>query len=475
MKKEETFTTGQTAEMVGIHRETLLRWLRDGQISEPRRDRNGWRRFSASEVDEIYAYANREQTLSRSSNSQSSTPSILDGMPYVGVAHKLEELDWDFVDAQTSYLTHSIHPYPAKFIPQIPNTLIQELSSVGEIILDPFCGSGTTLVEGVRLRRHAVGVDANPLACLLSQAKTTVVDENEVAPLRELVEEFLILSQQMSVAELPLFPDLPALPFTSKHPPFKGAEDWFDAHVIDELAFAKEKCLALESEVLRNLALVAFSSIIVTVSRQDSDTRYVRRDKNIAPGETLRLFSRALEQVTQRVVEFSSEAEKRFTARVIEADILDEPDVGIVDLVVCSPPYPNAYSYHLYHRTRMLWMDMDQPRFKKQEIGSHRKYSSKGQNAATVETFRGELETILRWLSRHLRQYRHACFVIGDSIIKGELIPNSELLMQVAEGIGFEVEADIERELQSNKKYFNPKIGRIKTEHIVILRNHQGA
>ena len=102
-----------------------------------------------------------------------------------------------------------------------------------------------------------------------------------------------------------LFPDMP--PFTvSKRPAFKGVNDWFDTHVIDELACVKEKCLSLTNPNARQLALVAFSSIIVAVSRQDSDTRYVRREKNIQPGDTFIRFSRALREATKRAIEFSS-------------------------------------------------------------------------------------------------------------------------------------------------------------------------
>ncbi|WP_420633491.1 DNA methyltransferase [Candidatus Palauibacter sp.] len=59
---------------------------------------------------------------------------------------RLQSIEWDFAAAQTASLTHNLHPYPAKFIPQIPHALIQELSSVGETVADIFCGSGTTLL-----------------------------------------------------------------------------------------------------------------------------------------------------------------------------------------------------------------------------------------------------------------------------------------------------------------------------------------
>jgi len=469
-----TYTTRQVAKMAGVHRDTLLRWLREGRIPEPSRDCNNWRTFTPQEAEAVVRYA--KGTLDNNSPKAilDSRPTYHVGLPYADAVSKLCKLDWDFADADTGYLTHSIHPYPAKFIPQIPNTLIQELSSVGETVLDPFCGSGTSLVEALRLGRHAIGGDANPLACLISRAKTTPISEVEAETLHELAEELGSLGQRVSIGALPLFPDLSAFPLSTKHPTFKGIDGWFDQHVIDELSFIKEKCLALEPANVRELALVAFSSIIVAVSRQDSETRYVRREKNIKPGDTLQQFSRSLVQAVQRVLEFTEEVNARLTVQVHEANILDKPDVGPIDFVVCSPPYPNAFSYHLYHRTRMLWLDMDQPRFKRQEIGSHRKYSRKGPNAATVDTFRSELHIILSWLAHHLHPNRHACFIIGDSILKGETIRNDELLIDVATSIDFKVEANIQRHLQDTKKYFNPAIGKIKDEHIVILRNVGG-
>lgn len=471
--KDNTYRTREVAKMAGVHRDTLLRWLREGRVPEPARDRNNWRAFTLREAEAITQYAEGKSDNFASELLESQVTYHLNH-PYFDGVTRLSKLSWDFIDVNTSYLTHTIHPYPCKFIPQIPNTLIQELSSVGETVFDPFCGSGTTLVEALRLGRHAVGIDANPLACLISRAKTTRISDTEVTVLQTLAEEIQNLGERASVGVLPLFPDLPVLPTTAVRPRFKGVDEWFDPHVVDELAFVKEKCLALDSANARQLALAAFSSIIVNVSRQDSDTRYVRRDKNIKRGDTLQQFSRALNRTIQRAVEFTEEVDSQLSVQVHEVNVLAGPDIDLVDLVVCSPPYPNAFSYHLYHRTRMLWLDMDQPRFKREEIGSHRKYSRKGPNAATVETFRRELHTILTWLTCRLRPNRHACFVIGDSTLKGETIENDKLLIEVAESTGFQVEANIKRRLQDSRKSFNPTIGKIKQEHIVVLRNRGG-
>ena len=461
---QKYYQTREVSKIAGVHRDTLLRWLRDGKIPEPKRNRNNWRIFSKADLDNIveFTYQVKERQV----------PYIVQEPSYSDHIVKLKGIDWDFYNANTSFLNHSIHPYPCKFIPQIPNTLIQELSSIGDTVIDPFAGSGTTLVEALRLGRDAVGIDANPLSELICRVKTTKIEKEDAEPLVELANDLASRGQSLSSNQLLLFGNTDFGKDTIGDIEVKRwIRDWFDPHVIDELAIIKKRCLRLENKKIRELALLAMSSIIVTVSRQDSDTRYVRKEKKIGPGETYRRFSSALDEAVRKQLELSSEISGNVTATVISGNILDDIESPPFDLLVCSPPYPNAFSYHLYHRSRMLWLDMDPVTFKKEEIGSHRKYSTKGKAAATRETFSEELRKIFTWISKKLKPGRHACFVIGDSTIKGETIKNDELMIEIAEGIGFSLEANIKRNLQATKKSFNPTIGKIKDEHIVILRN----
>ena len=92
----------------------------------------------------------------------------------------LTSLDWGLQNADTRYATHSFHPYSAKYIPQIPSYLIKNFSHKDDLILDNFVGSGTTLVESKILGRNALGVDVNPLACLISKVKTTNLQSSEL-------------------------------------------------------------------------------------------------------------------------------------------------------------------------------------------------------------------------------------------------------------------------------------------------------
>ena len=253
--------------------------------------------------------------------------------------------------------------------------------------------------------------------------------------------------------------------------PPDGIADWFDDYVISELSWIKNQCTQLCDRRQRDVALAAFSAIIVAVSKQDSETRYTRRNKDLKPGHTCREFARSLFRATDALRALNEEVGTGQSVAVVHSNAIEAPQIDDVDLVVCSPPYPNAFSYHLYHRTRMAWLDMDQQTFKRQEIGSHRKYSSRSKNAATKDTFKAEMSSILRWLALKLRLNRHACFVIGDSTIRGKTVHNDQLLCEIAEGNGYSVEANFVRELKATSKYFNPSIGRIRDEHIVVIRN----
>lgn len=451
-------STAVAAKRAGVHKDTLLRWLRRGLVHEPARDRHGWRYFTEEEVMEVVAYAQSEQH-------QDAQPKQPDENANL---QALAGMDWDFAGAKTNYLTHRLHPYPAKFIPQIPNALIQELSRVGDTVGDIFCGSGTTLVEALTLKRNAVGIDASPLACLIAKAKTTLFTEEgkqELTALLENVRRLAVHAQASSSS------GLPGVLSSAWRPNFPKLSFWFEDFIIEELAEVLQLCRGVTSPEARTVALASFSSIVVTVSRQDSDTRYVRREKGTMPGDALKRFARALEQSIEVVSEFTDIVESRFSCTVVEQDLLLKPDVPMLDLVVCSPPYPNAFSYHLYHMTRMIWLGMDQPRFKAEEIGSHRKYSKKGAGAATVETFQKEFATILSWLSGKLKRGKYACFVVGDLTLSGKRVSNADVISEAGNLAGFREVARIDRHMQATKKSFNPAIGKIKTEQILILEH----
>jgi len=102
-----------------------------------------------------------------------------------GQGWQLDDIDWSFPNADTQYSTHGMHTYPARMIPQIPGTLLkhyleEEIIQKGGTLYDPFCGSGTSIVEANLHGLNGVALDINPFAVMLSKAKTTPLDISEL-------------------------------------------------------------------------------------------------------------------------------------------------------------------------------------------------------------------------------------------------------------------------------------------------------
>jgi len=105
------------------------------------------------------------------------------------------EPSWAFSDKtrkDTAYITHGYHRYPAKFIPQIVSRLAEKYTRVGDLVVDPFGGCGTTLVESKVMGRSSIAVDINPVAVLITKAKITPIDplkiEKEFTTLKDKLE-----------------------------------------------------------------------------------------------------------------------------------------------------------------------------------------------------------------------------------------------------------------------------------------------
>ncbi len=365
----------------------------------------------------------------------------------------LRSIDWTFADATTRVATHGLHPYPAKFIPQIPRTLIKALHPRdGTGVMDPFAGSGTTLVEAALAGIPAVGVDLSPLACLISKVKVTALTGSLTAAAERVLE-----SARNRRDSSP--PNIPAL------------DHWFRRDIQYALS-ALVACIKAEQDpTLRDALAVALSSIIVRVSNQDSDTRYAAVDKDVGPEDVWRSFLQAV-QFADRALQgtwggFLTPPQ----VSVLHRNILEVDAIEIatpISLVVTSPPYPNAYEYWLYHKYRMYWLGMDPVKVRNQEIGARPHYFKR--NPQTAEDFQRQMDQVWALLRRVLVPRGHACFQVGDSVIRGELIDNSAIIQRSAERHGFDLIVRMRREIPNNRKAFNPEHARIREEEVLVFR-----
>jgi hypothetical protein len=374
----------------------------------------------------------------------------------MSAAAKLRSVSWDFVNAKTGDGPHGIHPYPARFIPQIPRNLIELFHpGDGSAILDPFCGSGTTLVEAAIAGLPSIGIDLNPLATLVSKVKTTPIRE----PLGLLAKQIANLARKHFVSGKLTIPPIPRL------------DHWFQPHVQRALAAIIAELNVVDDKDTADALKVALSSIIVRVSKQDSDTRYAAVEKNTTEESVFQGFERAASSFAIALADVGADLFGTHpSTHVITKDLMTvEPEeLGTnIGLVITSPPYPNAYEYWLYHKYRMYWLGMEPIAVRAAEIGARPHYFKK--NHQTEADFERQMGRCFWLLSRVMRIGSYACFVVGRSIIHKREIDNEALLTRAAALHGFRKAASIERNIALARKSFNLSHGTINRERIVAF------
>lgn len=364
-------------------------------------------------------------------------------------ADGLAEWRWSFEKSTKRDLTHALHPWPAKFIPDIPARAIELYSEPGDTVLDPFCGSGTTALEALRQRRGFVMADINPLAIRVAEGKCEVPTAGELLEIKSWAAALTIAEPAPADAE-----NAPAIP---------NIDYWFTPSVIAQL-------LALRAAI-KELGLaqafldVVFSSILVGVSNQESETRYRRTPNTVDAAEVLRRFRRRIDAALGMAADVGrlEAGSLRREYLLVDARRLAEVMKAPADLAVFSPPYPNTFDYHLYHRFRMFWLGFDPRAVKRDEIGAHLKYEV-GQ-----DTWLSDMEASFRNLRAALKPGGHIVCVVGDGISKGKVIPSGQILWDAVASWGLrQVSRDL-RSVPGHRKSFNLSDARLRQEEVLVL------
>jgi site-specific DNA-methyltransferase (cytosine-N4-specific) len=376
----------------------------------------------------------------------------------------LQEIDFDFIGEDTSYLTHSFHPYPAKFPPQLPKQILLTFSKQGETVLDPFCGSGTTMVEARLQGINSVGVDVNGLACLLSKVKSTPLFLDQCLLIEKIMQEIANESfyWQMGDKQAVQLPNI------------EGLAHWFQTNVAEELTFLRKKIETISDNDVKDFFKVVLSSIIVRVSNQESDTRFAAINKNIPDSFALKIFLEKANEFYKRIKIFSEQATNKVTVKVFNADSRDLSFLKSesFDLIITSPPYANTYDYYLYHKFRKRWLDLDVAFAQYNEIGSRREFSSLKKS---TEKWVEDLQKSFAEMSRVLKAGKQAFIVIGDSVIRKQLLKIDEAISGFAHSVGFKVIDIVSSDLANHSRLFNPAfVQRGKKEHLILLTKFNG-
>ncbi len=370
----------------------------------------------------------------------------------LSIQERLEEIDWSFRERAKAPAIEAIHPYPAKFIGDIPRALIETLPLPRDTgVLDPFSGSGTTLIEAQRAGLPSAGIDLNPIACLIARVKTSPLADGFM----EAVEE--IIGRARSIRSL-------------RPSEIPNVDHWFKTEIqLAVGALAQTLSEDLYAPWLEQLRL-ALSSILVRVSNQDSDTRYAAVEKNVSYDDVFDLFRASASKIMRALSERSWSLTK---AHILEANTLEvQPsDITIpVGLVVTSPPYPNAYEYWLYHKYRMWWLGFDPISVKEKEIGARAHFFKK--NHHTADLFIDQMRGAFSLIDSVLVKNGFVCFVVGRSKIHGKIINNGDIVEKVASEIDLKPISRFERAINANRKSFNLSHANIKTETVLVFQKN---
>ncbi len=186
------------------------------------------------------------------------------------------DYSWSFSDKtikDTSYITHGYYTYPAKFIPQLVSRLIKEHSNENNIVIDPFLGSGTTVVEAIVNNRIGIGTDINDIAYLIAKVKTTPIK------IAELLQEF-------SKIEFDLQNRLNGQYNSSLNESLKVVSQneridyWFLPQQKEKLSIVFARILEVQNKDIRDFFLVAFAQILKSCSIWLQKSVKPTREKN---------------------------------------------------------------------------------------------------------------------------------------------------------------------------------------------------
>lgn len=406
---------------------------------------------------------------------------------------------WHLTQAQTSYVTHGYHRYPAKFIPQLAARLITEYSSEGELVVDPFMGSGTTLVEAKLLKRPSIGVDINPVAYWVAQAKVNAIEPTRLKEATEQLYARLESPRQPSLfSEWRLEGEPPGEPnriakwrigdwrasllegeALEGEPPGEPITErlnyWFPPQSLAALMHIHAAIETLDDD-LKPFFRCALSHSLKPLSWWSDRSVKPTRQLNKPIPDAYTLFFRHVSRMRK--------GNQAFWQLLLERNAFWVPAVphcadarqlpigdGEASLIVTSPPYVTSYEYADLHQLSALWFGAttDLREFRKGFIGRSNGIEAVGgptdsalaeQIVAEVQTraprkakevalYFAEMRQCFEEMRRVLRRGGHLCIVIGNTHLQGVEIQNAQVFAEQLTALDFKLERVILREIPS--------------------------
>lgn len=364
--------------------------------------------------------------------------------------------DWTFADASTREYTHVYHDYPARMIPQVARKLINLYGTTANVLFDPYCGTGSSLVEGLVSGIDVVGTDINPLARLIAGGKTDyTLDIGAIDNAIEKLQTFISKPSNETLI-----------------PKVSNMDTWFKPSVIPKLGKIRFYIDQIENLELKRFFQIAFSETV----RESSNTRKgefklyrygkERLEKHFPDPYSIMLSK--LKRNKSGLSDFKKIMDKitpRPTVRILGLNSVnqipsDEITKDSIDIVVTSPPYGDSHTtvaYGQYSRLSLEWLSLingenidsklmggkrirELPDFPSDKLNSaiHTVSDKNPPRALEVASFYSDLYSSIKNVSGLIRKGGYACYVVGNRTVNSVLMPTSVAIKDFFEFNGFE-------------------------------------
>ncbi len=383
---------------------------------------------------------------------------------------KYRDETWDFRTANTKQYTHCFHSYPAMMIPQVAGRILDEFGDKAKLLFDPYCGTGTSLVEANLRGINAIGTDINPLARLIAKVKTTIIP---IGLLDSYIKDFENFVFSILLGKNEITPTIPN---------FKNIDYWFKEDTKYYLAIVKEYIEKIEDKDVQDFFKVAFSETVRDVSlTRNSEFKLYRMSERQIEKFNPDVFSVMLTKLTRN---------KRGMAEYIHLKNNDARSIiygfntvyrmpenilppESVDIIVTSPPYGDSrttVAYGQFSRLSSQWLGLEELNEvdKKCMGGTRRKVFKKfgfdpldkilshiaeidENRVYDVVSFYIDYEKSINNVAKVVKKGGVVAYVVGNRRVKGFEIPNDDITREFFERNGFRHIKTIIREIPNKR------------------------